>query len=145
MSLFSTTPIDDKSCPDQSQHLNAKGSTRLTKNAFVLLGSIFVFLVPLLQAQQQTAELTGRITDSNGAAIAGATVTVSNPARGLKFVTTSGAAGEYVVPLLPPADGYEIDVVKQGFKTAKRPGLILEVAQVAQVDIALEVGRLYRT
>jgi len=57
-------------------------------------------------AQQQTAELTGTITDSSGAVIAGATVTITNAARGISVVVTSDARGNYSAPLLPPADGY---------------------------------------
>lgn len=64
-------------------------------------------------AQQQTAQLTGRIADSSGAAIPGATVVVSNSAHGIKVAVKSDARGNYVVPLLPPADGYEVAVSNQ--------------------------------
>lgn len=118
---------------------NAITFTPGTKGAF-LCALILGLLLPALYGQQQTAELTGQVTDSSGAVIAGATVTVTNAARGIKIVSRTSATGEYVVPLLPPAEGYQIAVEKQGFKSAMRPGLTLQVAQVATVNIALQPG-----
>jgi hypothetical protein len=109
------------------------------KNSLLLAGSLALF-APFLCAQQQTAQLTGQITDSSGAVIPGATVTVMNPARGIKIVVTSNATGNYVVPLLPPADGYQLTVSKTGFTGVTRTGIILQVAQVAKIDLTLAVG-----
>src|ERR1035438_4277743 len=107
------------------------------KGAFLLLAALLVLIAPPLQAQQQTAQLTGQITDSSGAVIAGATVTVTNAARGIKALATSDATGGYVVPLLPPADGYQLTVSKEGFSAATRNGITLQVAQVAKVGSQL--------
>src|SRR6185437_7120836 len=106
----------------------------------------FIFCIALTAgAQQQTAQLTGRITDSSGAAIPDATVVVSNSAHGIKIAVKSDARGNYVVPLLPPADGYEVTVSRTGFNQTKRDGITLQVAQVAQVNIQLEVGSVKQT
>jgi Carboxypeptidase regulatory-like domain/TonB dependent receptor-like, beta-barrel len=110
------------------------------KKAILPIVATIVLFVPMAYAQQQTAQLTGQITDSSGAVIAGATVTVTNPARGIKAVATSDATGGYVVPLLPPAEGYQLTVSKAGFTETTRNGITLQVAQVAKVDIALTVG-----
>lgn len=91
-------------------------------------------------AQQQTAELSGRITDPSGAVVPDAAVTVANASRGIRRVVTSDKQGDYVVPLLPPASGYSVSVSKQGFKQATRGGITLQVAQVARVDMTLEIG-----
>jgi Carboxypeptidase regulatory-like domain len=139
MSKFSQAPIVCTSGINRTQPRNGIASIHFAKSAF-LCALILGLLAPVLYGQQQTAQLTGQITDASGAVIAGATVTVTNAARGIKIETKSGPRGQYVVPLLPPDDGYQISVEKQGFKTAKRPGLTLEVAQVARVDIALELG-----
>lgn len=113
---------------------------------------IIAFLFPLAlcmalsaNAQQQTAQLTGRITDSSGAAIPDATVVVANPARGLRIVVKSDSRGNYVAPLLPPAEGYEVTVSRTGFTQSKRAGITLQVAQVAQVNIQLAVGSVSQT
>jgi len=103
-----------------------------------------LFLTAALQGQQM-AQLTGRITDSGGAAIPGATVTVTNAARGIRDTATTGSTGYYVVPLLPPASDYELAVSANGFQTLKRAGITLQVAQVAQVDLVLSVGATTET
>lgn len=90
--------------------------------------------------QQQTAQLTGSITDPSGAAVSGATVTVVNASRGIKTVVTSDGHGIYTVPLLPPADGYTVTVAHMGYKESVRNNLTLQVAQVASVDIKLDIG-----
>jgi hypothetical protein len=94
----------------------------------------------LAAAQQQTAQLTGHISDPSGAAISGARVTVRDPAKGFTTAVTADSNGDYVVPLLEPADDYEIRVEMQGFKTYVRAGLTLQVAQVAKIDFALQLG-----
>jgi hypothetical protein len=105
-------------------------------SGFLLLG----LLALTLHAQQQTAELDGRITDTSGAAIADASITVSNGARGIHNVTTTDNTGWFTFPLLSPADGYELKVSKNGFKETTRTNIILQVAQTAQVNITLAVG-----
>ena len=102
-------------------------------------------LVAYSHAQQQTGELTGQITDSSGAVIPGATVTIVNTARGIKVTATTNEQGTYIVPLLPPADGYQITASKTGFKVATRVGITLQVAQVAQVNLSLPVGSSSQT
>lgn len=114
------------------------------KNLALLFTLIFCIALSA-GAQQQTAQLTGRITDSSGAAIPDATVAVTNGAHGIKVVVKSDARGSYVVPLLPPADGYEVTVSRTGFNQVKRGGITLQVAQVAQVNIQLEVGSVKQT
>lgn len=108
--------------------------------AYFLVWMTLFLIVPAMQAQQQTAQLTGRVTDSKGAVIANASVTVSNSARGIHSAATTDSTGHYVVPLLPPADGYRIEVSAPGFESVQREGITLQVAQTAEVDFALRVG-----
>lgn len=97
-------------------------------------------LTSALYAQQQTAEIDGHVTDSSGAAIADATVTLSNDARGIHMTATTDGTGRYALPLLPPAEGYQLRISRDGFKEATRSGIVLQVAQTAQVNFSLEVG-----
>lgn len=90
--------------------------------------------------QQQTAELTGTVTDASGAAVAGATVAVVNASRGIKATVVSDSHGNYIVPLLPPAEGYTVTVSHEGYKASVRNNLTLQVAQVASVDFKLDLG-----
>lgn len=99
----------------------------------------------VLSAQQQTAELTGTITDKTAAAIPNATVTITNSARGVSVTVISDASGRYVAPLLLPAEGYSISVAKSGFDKVTRSNITLAISQVAKVDIVLPIGSLAQT
>lgn len=95
-----------------------------------------------LHAQQQTAEITGTITDKTSAVIPGAAVTIRNSAHGVSVTVTSDASGRYAAPLLLPAEGYSITVTKPGFDKVTRSNITLAISQIAEVDIALPVGSL---
>jgi hypothetical protein len=128
----------------QIENLRSKMTrSRFLRNLLLILMATGLTLSG--RAQQQTAELTGRITDTSGAAIPGATVTITNPAHGVRVVVQSGDRGGYTAPLLPPAEGYEIAVSRPGFQEVRRVGITLQVAQVAEVDLSLTVGAVTQT
>ena len=111
-------------------------------SAMVSLWAVFILLSSsvLAGAQQQTAQLTGHVQDASGASIPGATITVSDPAKGFSVTTKSEANGDYFVPLLQPADDYQISVALPGFKSEVRKNVILQVAQSAKINFALQIG-----
>ncbi len=92
------------------------------------------------RAQQENAQLSGSIVDQTGAAIAGATVTIADPLRGLTRSVTSDPRGEYRFALLPPGDRYVLRVTMQGFKPTVQQNLALQVAQNATVNVTLSAG-----
>ena len=69
---------------------------------------------------QTQGGITGTVTDSSGAAVPGATVTVTNTATSGTRNTTTNAEGLYTFPAVPPGS-YELKVELQGFKTAEIP------------------------
>lgn len=69
----------------------------------VLCGSS---LVLQCLAQEQNAQINGRVLDSSGAAVPGASIEVQNAARGINATAKSNSNGEFVVPGLPPGEGY---------------------------------------
>lgn len=87
----------------------------------------------------QTAQVTGRVTDSSGAVVPDAIVKVINVATAVDRTTATNESGYYTVPLLPPGK-YRMTVEHQGFKTISRTGILLEVDQRAEVNFVLEVG-----
>lgn len=107
-------------------------------SCFLILLS--VVCSPLLRAQQQTAQLTGKVQDSSGAAIPGATITVRDPAKAFVTLTKTNASGEYFLPLLQPADDYQVSVTMSGFKEDVRSNVSLQVAQSAKIDFVLQIG-----
>ncbi|CAN5803181.1 hypothetical protein BH18ACI4_BH18ACI4_26320 [soil metagenome] len=99
----------------------------------------FCVLTPWVRAQQiASATLSGRITDSNGAVVAGALVVTTQKATGLKRETTSNDQGYFVFTNLV-ADEYEVKIQAIGF-SAKELNATLLVGQDATFDATLSIA-----
>src|SRR5579864_5046861 len=97
--------------------------------AALLIPIVLLFAVqpPELHGQA-TSAIIGNVTDSTGAAVAGATVTVRNVETGVSRTIVTDDAGDYRVLSLPVGQ-YEVRVEKTGFKAVVRTGIDLVVAQ----------------
>jgi hypothetical protein len=93
----------------------------------------------VLLAQQVGGSIAGRITDSSGAAIAGAEVVAVQRETGASRTAVTSGEGEYHLPALPIGD-YEISATKAGFKKATRKNVVLHVSEQIGVDLSLQVG-----
>ncbi len=96
-------------------------------------------LAALPCSAQSTANLYGAVTDAGGAAIPGASVTVTDVGTAVVTKTTTDASGNYSFPSLSAA-GYSISVSAPGFKTEDITGIVLAVNQKAREDVKLQVG-----
>src|SRR5216683_1336245 len=94
-----------------------------------------------LWAQAPTGDITGEITDATGAAIRGATVTVTNPATNTTRTAISNDSGAYNFPALPPGI-YSVRVEMKGFSSQVRNNVDLQVGQVARLDFPMQVGNV---
>src|SRR6476620_9413045 len=94
-------------------------------------------------AQVDRATLTGTISDSGGAIIPGATVSITNVATNVAARQQTSATGAYLLVNLIPGK-YQVDVELSGFKKVSQV-VTLEVGQRARVDATLEVGTLSET
>jgi len=92
-----------------------------------------------LAAQAVTGTIIGLITDSTGAVMPGATVTLTNTGTGLVRVVNTDSNGEYTVPSLPTGT-YSVKAELSGFKTVTRPDIPLGVDQRMRIDVKLEIG-----
>ncbi|HET7442032.1 MAG TPA: carboxypeptidase-like regulatory domain-containing protein, partial [Terriglobales bacterium] len=86
---------------------------------------------------QTTASIQGTVTDSTGAAVVGAKVTVSGV--GIERTTQTDATGSYSVPALPPGK-YTVKIEKGGFQTQQTTDLQLEVSQNSVQNFSLKVA-----
>jgi hypothetical protein len=103
--------------------------------------AVLLALVACIPARaQQQATVSGTITDPTGGAIPGARVEVTNTQRQVTAATVTNSTGYYRVGNLTPGT-YMIAAEKEGFKTAKRSDVTLEVAQSATLDFQLELGQ----
>src|SRR5688572_32761724 len=76
--------------------------------------------------QSMTGEVTGRVVDSGGAGVPGATVSARHEHTGLTRSTTTGAGGEYTLTQLPPGP-YTVSAELTGFNKALRKGAQVNV------------------
>src|SRR4051794_17092084 len=100
---------------------------------------VFLSLAGLALAQTSQGRISGTVTDSTGAVLVGAKVSVSNTDTGLERDTTTGSSGDFVVPNLPPGP-YVVVVSAPSFKRLERSGVRLEVAKEAHLDLQLSPG-----
>ena len=90
-------------------------------------------------AQLPTGTILGTVKDASGASVPGATVTIQNSDTGLTRAVTTGSDGAFAAPELA-AGHYQIQVAHEGFKTATRSGITLEVTQQAVINFTMEIG-----
>ncbi len=90
------------------------------------------------------ASLNGSVTDSSGAAVPNAKVTVASSQTGLSRTTTTNETGLYRFAQLPVGT-YDLTVEANGFKLSKRTGIALTVGALATLDVSLEVGATQET
>ena len=90
-------------------------------------------------AQGITGSITGTVTDSTGAVIPAATVTITEEETNAIHTVTTSAAGTYNVTLLPPGH-YDVKVEKSGFESHVQKGITLAIDQTVEIDAQLTVG-----
>ncbi len=108
--------------------------------ALVWAACLFVYATPLL-AQVAAGEITGLVKDPAGAAVPGATVTVTDLNTNRQRVIVSSRDGVYTAPSLPPGN-YRVDVDLSGFKPVRRAGIHLETGEKARLDFDLAIGNV---
>jgi outer membrane receptor protein involved in Fe transport len=97
-------------------------------------------LYPLTShAQAVYGSIFGTVTDNTDAAIPGATITVTDEAKGTTVVVQSGASGDYSVGHLIP-DLYDVKVSFQGFETFETKGIQVYADTSPKVDVKMTVG-----
>src|SRR6266498_5623966 len=91
------------------------------------------------QTLASSASFSGSVSDSSGARIANANVTISNPEKGITRAFKTDAEGNFSFALLP-AGTYSLTVSASGFKTSKQDEITLEVGQSASQVVTLTIG-----
>src|SRR5690348_6986558 len=106
------------------------------KLRLALLGAA---VASLACAQEYRALISGLVTDSSGAVIAGAKVVATNVATNIAVNTSTAADGRYVLAQVPTGS-YVVTCEAAGFKKFTRSGVTLGVGDRVAVNIMLEVG-----
>ena len=97
--------------------------------------------VALPMLAQTFGEITGRVTDGSGAAVASAKVTVVSVATNAVREVATGNSGDYTFTSLLPGT-YNLKVVKEGFKSDEGKNIALEVQQTLRLDFVLTIGQV---
>jgi len=114
-----------------------------SRKLFTLLISISLLLSASLSLYGQSTygSIAGAVTDTSGAAITDANVTLTNLGTSEKRTQSSGSDGLFTFVNLFPGQ-YRIDVEKQGFKHFTRTSIAVDVQQSTRVDAAMQVGEV---
>ncbi|MFY9853413.1 MAG: carboxypeptidase-like regulatory domain-containing protein, partial [Terracidiphilus sp.] len=116
---------------------------RQAKFRFFLL-PLFLVLACVGLYAQANSNVTGIITDQTGAVVAGANITLTDPATGATHATISSGSGLYDVAGLNPAN-YNLKVTAKGFETYVQSGVVVNVSGTFRVDVKLIIGKESQT
>lgn len=107
---------------------------------FVAFAFLVLFSLPV-SAQNSYGRFTGRVTDQQGANIAGAKVRITQAETNSSAETASNREGVYdLLNQLPGS--YVLSVGFDGFKKHTRSGLVLRVGDIVELNVQLELGAL---
>src|SRR5215469_1597219 len=113
--------------------------TRTSRRACVLLALLWATFSASAWPQTQLATVLGTVSDSTGAVIPGAQVTILNQSTGLKRSTPTDTNGQYRLAGLPPGM-YTIRAEKEKFQTDVLEGIALSSGAAVATDLSLRVG-----
>ena len=108
------------------------------KRIFALLVFTLLISVTYTAAQVNTASLTGLVTDSSGAVMPEAAVTLTNTETNVSQSASTSSVGYYSFPVVPVGT-YTLKVQKSGFQTTASE-VRLEVGQRGRLDVSLKAG-----
>lgn len=120
----------------------------MRRNSFLfllmLLTAACLCSSPLLAQQVAVAQVSGQVSDANGAVVPGAAVKMTEVERSVVHSATTDANGNYLFPGLPVGP-YRLEVNKQGFKTYVLNNIVLQVNDHVSFNAALQVGEISET
>ncbi|MGA9568938.1 MAG: carboxypeptidase regulatory-like domain-containing protein [Candidatus Acidiferrales bacterium] len=118
--------------------------SRTIAPAFLLFSSLLLLPIKILAQGETTSAIVGRVTDGTGAAIPGATVSVTNRATALQRDAKTDNEGRFNFPQLQPGT-YSVRVEAEGFDAQQTDNLISGLGEKQTVDFTLKVARSNQT
>ena len=122
-------------------------SNPITRKLFSasLVALVVLFAGACFSPAQDLASVTGVVTDSSGAVIAGASVTLSNDLTSVSYKAVTNSVGSYSVANVQPGPGYKLTFAAPGFKTEIVTGVYLSVTTTRTQNAKLTVGGTSQT
>ena len=93
-----------------------KASRPIAMSHSLLVMSLLVFLCPVMISAQAVSGVTGTVTDTNGGAVAGAQVTLTDTKTSRELTVTTNDEGSYTFNNVQPGDGYRLSFTAPGFQ-----------------------------
>src|SRR6266403_300593 len=127
-----------------------RGSARIGRLFLWSASAVFLLAIILgvssapLAGQAVNATVLGTVSDSTGAAVANAKVTITETNTNISRSTQTNDSGNYVFPDLPPGT-YRVTAEQTGFKRASRAGIDVVVNTTSRIDLDLQAGDVTET
>jgi hypothetical protein len=114
------------------------------KFSAILLAIFATMWVLPVYGQSDRGAITGTVTDTSGAVVAGAKVTITNLNNGEARTITTSDGGYFTFPELP-ANPYRLTVEARGFKIAVVENIQIGVQTTRRADVQLVTGEVSET
>src|SRR6202051_3966870 len=113
-----------------------------TLSIFFFVGSLHLFLLPEVAFSQgeTTSAIIGQVSDASGAAVPGATVTVTNKETEFKRSASTDELGRFNFPQLKPGT-YSVRVEAEGFEGQQNDAVSSSLGQRQTVDFIVKVAQ----
>ncbi len=105
---------------------------------------VLAVAVPLFPQGETTSAIVGQVSDATHAAVAGATVTITNQATGARRSVTTNEDGHFDFPQLKPG-AYSVKVEAEGFEPQQNSAVAAGLGQTQAVDFILQVAHIRQT
>ncbi len=115
-----------------------KSQFGITLRLLLIVAALFGLVATSFGQEETAATVIGRVTDSTGAIIPNANISVTNTATGIERRAQANAEGDYVITTLVPGE-YTLVVEQQNFKRFVQ-NITLNARDRRQVNVALEPG-----
>src|SRR5277367_3978417 len=118
--------------------------SRIIPSALLLLSSVLLLPMEMLSQGETTSAIVGQVSDITGAAVPGATVTITNQETGLKRGAKTDDSGRFIFSQLKPGT-YSVQVEAAGFATQQNRAVFAGLGQTQTVDFVLKVAQSNQT
>ena len=105
----------------------------------VVLFTLSILSGKTLFAQAVSGTIVGSVTDSVGAVVANAKVTILLTGQSTSYATTTNESGNFTEPNLPPGT-YSVTIAAPTFKKEVRDNVLVDTNTTTRIDVAMSVG-----
>lgn len=122
-----------------------KSEARRKCRVFLAMLTVLVMAIVLMGyssafAQTTAGSIVGRVTDSDGAVVVGASVQLRNENTGSVIKDKTNGSGEYTFATVDPGT-YDVSITGPGFEPVTAGGIVLDVTQTVRQDVTMHVGK----